>query len=60
MTRELVRALEGVLYEWDKFTRYGSPIAKSANERINYAKQVLEKWQKLEPALKQIDEERGP
>ena len=41
---ELIRALEGMLIEWDKFSRYGSPIAKAANERVNFAREVLDKW----------------
>jgi len=37
----LVAAVEGMLYEWDKFTRYGSPMAKAANERIHNARTLL-------------------
>lgn len=34
-------ALEGMLMEWDKLTRYGSPMAKAANERIPAARSAL-------------------
>jgi hypothetical protein len=34
-------ALKGMLHEWDKFTRYGSPIAKASNENVNRARDVL-------------------
>lgn len=40
---EMLVALQGMLSEWDQFTRYGSEIAKSANERINFARSVVEK-----------------
>jgi phage-related minor tail protein len=39
--KKLTDALEGMLAEWDKFTRYGSPIAKAANERVAFARTVL-------------------
>lgn len=38
---ELVGALEGMLAEWDKFTRYGSPMAKASNENVNRATAAL-------------------
>lgn len=38
---KLIDALQGSLAEWDKFTRYGSPMAKAANERIAHARDVL-------------------
>ena len=34
-------ALEGLLMEWDKLTRYGSPMAKAANERVTAARAAL-------------------
>ena len=34
------QALAGMLAEWDKFTRYGSPLAKAANEPIAHARRV--------------------
>jgi hypothetical protein len=37
----LREALEGMLDEWDRFTRYGSPMAKAANERIAFARAAL-------------------
>ncbi len=40
---EMAEALEGMLAEWDKFTRYGSPIAKASNERVNFARAALAK-----------------
>lgn len=40
---ETLLALEGMLAEWDKFTRYGSPMAKAANERVNYARRAAAK-----------------
>jgi hypothetical protein len=38
---DLLRALEGMLAEWEKFTRYGSPIARDANENARFAKVVI-------------------
>jgi hypothetical protein len=35
------QAIEGLLHEWELLTKYGSPIAKAANERIAFAKEVL-------------------
>jgi hypothetical protein len=35
-------ALEGMIAEWDKLSRYGSPMAKSANEQIAFARAALE------------------
>lgn len=42
---ELIAALTGMLTEWDKFTRYGSPMAKSANEPVAFARAALAKAQ---------------
>ncbi len=41
--RELRTALEGMLLEWDNLARYGSPIAKAANERVNAARAAIRK-----------------
>jgi len=41
--KELRAALEGMLLEWDKLARYGSPIAKAANERVNAARAAIRK-----------------
>jgi hypothetical protein len=44
LTRErdgMRAALEGLLSEWDKLTRYGSPMAKAANERVAFARAAL-------------------
>jgi hypothetical protein len=38
----LREAVEGLLVEWDKLTRYGSPIVKAANERVTAARAALE------------------
>ena len=40
---DLRTALVGMLAEWDKFTRYGSPIAKASNERVSAARAALAK-----------------
>lgn len=40
---DLYEALEGMLAEWDKLTRYGSPIAKASNEAVNFARAALAK-----------------
>lgn len=37
----LQAALSGLLQEWEKLTRYGSPLAKQANPRVATAKEVL-------------------
>lgn len=34
-------ALSGLLQEWEKLTRYGSPLAKQANPRVAAAKEAL-------------------
>lgn len=38
---ELEKALRAMLMEWDKFTRYGSPMAKGANKRVASARIAL-------------------
>jgi hypothetical protein len=38
---QLEAGLEGLLYEWDKLTRYGSPMAKAANERVAIARALV-------------------
>lgn len=35
--------IKGLLSEWDRLTRYGSPMAKAANERITAARAFLER-----------------
>lgn len=42
LTAQVKEIIEGLLMEWAKFTRYGSPIAKAANERIARARAWLE------------------
>lgn len=39
--RQMVEALEGLLAEWDRFTQYGSPLAKAANSRVAAARAAL-------------------
>jgi hypothetical protein len=39
---QLKAALKGMLDEWEKLARYGSPMAKAANERVNAARRALE------------------
>lgn len=39
--KQLADALRGMLAEWDKLTRYGSPLAKAANENVNRAKVAI-------------------
>jgi hypothetical protein len=39
---QLKSITKGLLLEWDKLTKYGSPIAKAANERITAARAKLE------------------
>lgn len=38
---QLRTALKGLLAEWDKFTRYGGPIARQSNEAVNFARTAL-------------------
>jgi hypothetical protein len=40
--KQLRDVIEGLLTEWDKLTRYGSPMAKAANERVAAARKMLE------------------
>lgn len=37
----MLEARRGMLREWDKLTRYGSPIAKAANERVAFARAAI-------------------
>lgn len=37
----LWHGLKGMLHEWDKIARYGSPMAKAANERVAFARAAL-------------------
>jgi hypothetical protein len=39
---KLREALEGMVLEWDRLTRYGSPMAKAANVRVAAARKALE------------------
>jgi hypothetical protein len=39
--KQLRDVVEGLLMEWDKLTRYGSPMAKAANERVAAARKLL-------------------
>lgn len=38
---KLEAATQGMLDEWDNLTRYGSPMAKAANERVAFARAAL-------------------
>lgn len=38
---EMLAALRGLLAEFDKFSRYGSPIARAANEARTLARAVI-------------------
>jgi hypothetical protein len=38
----LLMALKRMIAEWEKLTRYGSPIAKDANENVRFAKAAIE------------------
>jgi chromosome segregation ATPase len=38
---DLEAALRGMLDEWERLSRYGSPMAKAANERVNAARRAL-------------------
>jgi len=40
-TARLREALNGLLMEWDELSRYGSPMAKAANERVTAARAAL-------------------
>jgi hypothetical protein len=42
LNKRLRNALEGMVQDWDKLSRYGSPMAKAANERVTEARKVLE------------------
>jgi len=39
--KQLRDVVEGLLTEWDNLTRYGSPMAKAANERVAAARTLL-------------------
>jgi hypothetical protein len=39
--KELSEALEGMLNEYDQASRYGSPMARAANERVTFARAAL-------------------
>ena len=40
---DLVTGLEAMIAEWEKMTRYGSPLAKAANENLQRARAALAK-----------------
>jgi hypothetical protein len=40
---DLYFALDGLLIEFEKFSRYGSPIAHAANDRMTFARNALAK-----------------
>jgi hypothetical protein len=40
---ELLGALKGMLAEWEKFTRYGSPLAKASNENVARAQAAIKR-----------------
>jgi hypothetical protein len=46
---DLLKALAGMLVEWEKFTRYGSPIARDANENVRLAKAAIERATAVSP-----------
>lgn len=37
----LLSALKDMVAEWEKITRYGSPIAKAANETVRFAREQI-------------------
>jgi hypothetical protein len=39
--RNMTKALEGMLNEYDQASRYGSPMARAANERVAFARAAL-------------------
>lgn len=41
MSTQYREAIIGLLMEWDKLTKYGSPIAKAANERVSAARKLV-------------------
>jgi hypothetical protein len=42
-TTDLLDALKGMIAEFDKFSRYGSPIARDANEAMRHARAAIAK-----------------
>lgn len=47
--REMAEALEGMKLEWDRLTQYGSPMAKSANPRIQSMTDALARYKEVTP-----------
>jgi hypothetical protein len=43
LNAEMLAALRGMLMEWEKLSRQGSPMAKAANERVNAARAAIAK-----------------
>jgi hypothetical protein len=41
--KRLREAVKGLLIEWDRLTKYGSPLAKAANDRVVAARAALER-----------------
>jgi hypothetical protein len=37
----LLAALRGMIEEWERLSRYGSPMAKAANPRVNAARAAI-------------------
>lgn len=46
---DLLNATKGMLREWDQLTRYGSPMAKAANERVAFARAAVAKAEQVQP-----------
>jgi len=46
---ELLAAAKGMLAEWEKLTRYGSPIAKASNQNVNRLVGAIAKAEGREP-----------
>jgi len=46
---ELLAAAKGMLLEWEKLTRYGSPIAKASNQTVNRLVGAIAKAEGREP-----------
>lgn len=53
---EMLETLRGMLHEWDKFTRYGSPIAKAANENVRRARALSAQPDPHKEAIERSDE----
>lgn len=49
LAEDMAKALECMIAEWEKMTRYGSPLAKAANENLGFCRAILARYRAAHP-----------